>query len=970
MTQPNRLATGGRIDRSRPIRFRFNGREYQGFEGDTLAAALLANDVKLVARSFKYHRPRGIFSAGSEEPNALVQIGIGTRAEPNLKATQVELYDGLIARSVNCWPSPRFDVRALHQLGAALMPAGFYYKTFMRPHWHLFEGAIRRAAGLGIAPTESDPDRYDEMHAVTDVAIVGAGPAGLAAAAAALACGAHVLLMDDQSEPGGSLLWRPFGLINADGWPDRIVEELRGNPNFTLLTRTLVAGYYDHDSLVAVQRIPAGAVRQRLWRIRARRVILATGATERPLVFPGNDRPGVMLADSVLQYLQRYAVLPGRRVVVFTNNNFAYQVAIDLHKAGADVVAIVDVAPKATHAIAMRARELGIKVITGSVVTRTHGARALRAVSVTGVDAQAHRIECDLLCVSGGWSPNVHLHSQSGGSVRFDENRGMFVPGSAVQSNYSVGASNGTMTLSETFAEATAAGRAAAESLGFRGVTVAMPAVESASFEQQVIWSVAGRGKAFVDLASDVTQGDVALAARENFISVEHLKRYTTLGMGVDQGRTSNVNGLAIMGERTGRAPQQVGTTRFRPPFSPVTLGAVAALDVGQLYRPIKYLPAHARHVALGAVFEELAGWLRPVAYPQAGESWEAAAQREARHVRTNVGLFDSSSLGKIEVIGPDAAAFLDRIYVDAVSKMSVGRIRYGLMLNENGVIIDDGVVARRAHDSFIVYTTSAGAERINEWLEDWLQCEFVDLDVIVAPVTTQWANITVTGPRAREILRQLDTDIDVSAAHFPHMSIREGRVEGIPARICRVSFTGELSYEINVPATRSAELLNRLTEIGRAFDIAPFGVEALMILRTEKGYLHVGGDTDGTTLPPDVRTSPANKTRLSDFIGRRSLLRSASQEEGRLQLVGLSSSEQLPPGAQVMTGPAPCLSDGHVTSSLFSPILSRPIALAMVRNGRRRLGEDINLYHLGSILRASIVPPVFYDASGERLHG
>lgn len=968
MTQPHRLATGGHIDRARPIRFRFNGREYQGFEGDTLASALLANGEKLVARSFKYHRPRGIFSAGSEEPNALVQIGTGDRAEPNLKATQVELCDGLIARSVNCWPSPRFDVRALHQLAGALMPAGFYYKTFMRPHWHLFEGAIRRAAGLGIAPTEADPDRYDEMHTATDVAIVGAGPAGLAAAAAAVACGARVLLMDDQNEPGGSLLWRPPGLHDTSGWAASIVNELLGNANFQLLTRTLVAGYYDHDSLVAVQRTPATAVRQRLWRIRAQRVILATGATERPLVFPGNDRPGVMLADSVQQYLQRYAVLPGRRIVVFTNNNFAYQVAISLKEAGADVAAIIDVAPKATHAFAMHAREIGIKLLTGCVVTRTHGTRALRAVSVTSADGQLQRIECDLLCVSGGWSPNVQLHSQAGGSVRFDASRGMFVPGSAVQSNHSVGAASGTMTLSETLAEAMAAGRDAAASLGFRSVAVVTPTVEPTSFEQHVIWSIAaGRGKAFVDLASDVTQADVALAARENFVSVEHLKRYTTLGMGVDQGRTSNVNGLAIMGERTGRAPQQVGTTRFRPPFSPVTLGAVAALDVGSLYRPIKYLPAHERHVALGAVFEELAGWLRPVAYPHARESWEAAAQREARHVRTAVGLFDSSSLGKIEVIGPDAAALLDRIYIDGVSTLKVGRIRYGLMLNENGVIIDDGVVARRAPDSFIVYTTSAGADRINEWLEDWLQCEFVDLDVVVTPVTTQWANITVTGPRAREVLQQLDTDIDVSAEHFPHMSIREGHVEGIAVRVCRVSFTGELSYEINVPATRSAQLLNRLMEVGHAVDIAPFGVEALMILRTEKGYLHVGADTDGTTLPLDVR---ANKTRLADFIGRRSLTRSAAQQEGRLQLVGLSSAEQLPPGAQVMTGPSPCLSDGHVTSSLFSPTLSHPIALAMVRNGRRRLGEDIELYHVGRVVRANIVPPVFYDAEGARLHG
>lgn len=970
MNQPYRLPDGGNIERGTPLRFTFNGRDYHGFRGDTLASALLANGVRLVARSFKYHRPRGIFSAGSEEPNALVQLGTGATTQPNLKATQIELFDGLTARSVNCWPSPAFDVRGLHQLFSAMMPAGFYYKTFKRPHWHWFEGAIRRAAGLGIAPTQVDPDRYDEMHATADITIVGAGPAGLAAASAAAAAGAQVILIDDQPELGGSLHWRSHEFAAGSQWARTAIGDLARQSNVRVLTRTLVTGYYDHDSLVAVEHRSDGGVRQRLWQIRARRILLATGATERPLVFAGNDRPGVMLADSVLQYVKRYAVLPGKRAVLFTTNDAAYEVAIRLHQAGASVAAIVDVNEVVSHALADQARQAGIVVLSGSVVSETHGARALRAVTVMSGGTR-RRIDCDLLCVSGGWSPNVHLHSQSGGSLRFDDGRGMFVPAKSAQSSTSVGAANGTMTLAETFEEAAAAGRNAIESLGLKAVSTPLPTIASREFQQCVAWNIAGSsGKAFVDQASDVTRDDVALAARENYASVEHLKRYTTLGMGVDQGRTSNVNGLALLGENTQRQPQQVGTTRFRPPFSPVTMGTIANLNVGELYRPLKYLPAHEWHVTHGAVFEEAGGWLRPVAYPRAGEHWEATAQREALHVRQAVGVLDSSSLGKIEVAGPDAAAFLDRIYVGTVSSLGVGRARYGLMLNENGVVIDDGVVVRLAPQRYLVHTTSGGAERIGDWLEDWLQCEYLEMNVTIAPVTTQWANFAVSGPHARSVLERLGTDIDLAAESFPHMSVREGTIAGLPTRICRVSFTGELSYEVNVPAGQGTRLLAAIMSAGREFDIAPFGLEALMILRTEKGYLHVGGDTDGTTLPTDIGMAGKVAQKQSDFVGRRSLLRSASAAEDRLQFVGLSSSEPLPVGAHVMTGPAPCLSDGHVTSSAHSPTLKGPVALGVVRNGRQRMGEDIDVYHLGRVLRARIVPPAFFDPSGARLNG
>lgn len=941
--QSNRLASGGLVDRTRPIRFQFNGQTLQGYAGDTLASALLANNVQVVGRSFKYHRPRGIYTAGSEEPNALIQAGVGDRTEPNLKATQIELTEGLIAASVNCWPSPRFDIRGVNQLFAGLLPAGFYYKTFMRPSWHTFEDSIRRAAGLGISPTVSDPDRYDASNLTCEVLVVGGGPAGLAAAVEAAKSGERVVLVDDQDHLGGSLLWRPLNLREGEArsWVDTHVQQLTASPNVTLLTRTTVSGYYDHNALVAVERRVSGTIRQRLWKLRAQRVVLATGATERPLVFPGNDRPGVMLADAALQYLRRYGVRCGQNIVLFANNNLAYSVALAFKDAGVRVAAIVDPAQRPAHRLYEQARSAGIPVLTGALVEATHGWQQIKAVTVKTAKGR-ERIACDLLLTSGGWSPTVHLHSQSGGTVKYDEPRAMFVPDRAAQAVVSVGAANGDMTFGA-----------------------------SDAYEITPVWGAAAtQGKAFVDLASDVTASDVALAARENYISVEHLKRYTTLGMGVDQGRTSNVNGLAIMGELTGRRPPEVGTTRFRPPFSPITLGAIAGAQVGELFRPLKYLPAHNWHMERGAVCEEFGGWLRPTAYPLAGEHWEAAALREARAVRKGIGVIDGSPLGKIEVIGRDAATFLDRMYVGTASTLQVGRARYGLMLSENGVIIDDGVFVRLEANRFLVHTTSAGAERINDMFEDWLQCEWPDLDVVLVPVTTQWATITVSGPRARELLATLSTDIDLGREAFPHMSVRQGTLEGMPARICRISFTGELSYEISIPARQADPFARKLWSVGEAFGLVAYGIEALMMLRTEKGYLHVGVDTDGTTLPGDVGFGSAVGKKASDFAGRRSLTRPASRSEGRLHFVGLSSQERIPIGAQVIDGPPPCLSQGHVTTSYLSPTLSEPIALAMVRNGRERMDEEITLHHMGKTVRARIVSPVFFDPSGERLHG
>lgn len=923
MTQRMRLASGGLIDRSTDLAFRFNGRNYRGHPGDTLASALVANGVRLLARSFKYHRPRGIMAAGAEEANALVQLGTGRSGRPNLKATEIELFEGLDATSVNCWPSPRFDLRAINQLAAPLLGAGFYYKTFMWPSWHLYEGPIRRAAGLGVAPSGPDPDRYVHAHATCDTLVVGGGPAGLNAALAAARAGKHVIVADADFRMGGSSLWRPNG---GETWA--LETQLRGMANVTILTRTTVFGYYDHNALAAIEQIYGDGASHRLWKLRAAEVVLATGALERPLVFAGNDRPGVMLASAAQTYVRRWAVIPGRQAVVVTNNDGAYEAAVVLRDAGAEVTLIDTRADPATVA------PPGVRILAQHHLVAVKGKRSVTGAMVAPTGGgPAFALSCDLIAMSGGWSPVVHLFSQSGGKLRFDEAIQAFVPDQATQAVRAVGGAAGAYGL-----------------------------------EIEPLWEIPGKGPKFVDFTNDVTAQDIGIAAAGNYVSVEHLKRFTTLGMGVDQGKTSNVNGLAIMGTLTARRPDEVGTTKFRPPYTPVTFGAIAGPLVGDLYRPVKHLPAHDWHMASGAVFEEYAGWARPTAYPRAGETWAQAAQREALWARTCAALFDGSPLGKIEVAGKDAGALLDRIYVGTASNLKAGSARYGLMLNENGVIVDDGIFVRLADDRYLVHTTSGGADRIAATFEEWLQCEWRELDAVVLPVTTQWATLTLSGPSAAAVLHRAGTDIDLTT--FPHMTFREGVVATIPARVLRASFTGEASYEISVAANEACTLVAALAKAGQSFQLTPIGVEALMILRTEKGYLHVGVDTDGTTLPADVGMAGPIAKKASDFIGRRSLLREQARREDRLQLVGLQSDRGvLPIGAHVLRDDAvPGPIDGYVTSSFLSPTLRAPVALGMVRAGRSRLGERITLYDMGARHRATIVDPVFIDKSGEKL--
>jgi sarcosine oxidase subunit alpha len=999
--QPFRLFAGGRIDRDRPLQFTFNGVAYTGFAGDTLASALLANGVHLVGRSFKYHRPRGIFSDGAEEPNALVQLEVGAYTQPNLRATQVELYDGLAATSQNCWPNVETDIGAVAGMFARILPAGFYYKTFMWPPgwWMRYERLIRRAAGLGRAPAEPDPDLYEKMHAHCDVLVVGAGPAGLAAAQAAARAGARVIIADERPELGGSLLGRRVKIDDAPAldWVGAVTDELDAAPEVRVLTRSTVTGYYDHNYLTLVERVTdhlgpgarPGVPRQRLWKLRAGQVVLASGAHERPLVFRDNDRPGVMLAGAAQSYVNRYAVRPGDEAVVFTNNDSAYEAALDLSDAGARVT-LVDAraAPPEDLRAAPGAR--GIELLAGHAVASALGGARVRGCYVAPLDAAGagyagpvRQLACDLLCVSGGWSPVVHLFSQSRGRLAYDSARACFVPSESVQAERSVGAANGAFDLAYALSEGREAGKAAAAATGHRTRSRASASKVHAreSTPIRALWLVPPRpadrpaSKSFVDLQNDVTAADLALAVREGYRSIEHLKRYTTTGMGTDQGKTGNVNALGIVAGLEGVGIENLGVTTFRPPYTPVTFGVLAGRDVGALMDPVRRTPMHHWHEAQGARWEDVGQWRRPWYYPRPGESLQAAVDRECLAVRNAVGIMDASTLGMIDICGPDAAELLERVYTNGWRGLGVGRCRYGLMCGEDGMVFDDGVTTRVAEDRFLMTTTTGNAARVLTWLEEWLQTEWPTLRVYCCSVTEQWAVATVAGPLAREVLGELTGGVDISPAAFPFMVMREGTVAGIPARVGRISFTGELSYEIAVPADYGLSLWLALTQAGERFGLTPFGTETMHVLRAEKGYIIAGQDTDGTVTPVDLGMH-AMVSERKDFIGKRSLSRPELTRPDRKQLVGLRTKvpdEVLPEGAQIVETARPRIPErmvGHVTSSYSSAALGHSIALALVRGGRSRLGETVWVPLEGKVIEAAIVPPVFYDPEGGRLRG
>ncbi len=993
--QVNRLADGGLIDRGQPLDFTFDGKAYQGYRGDTLASALIANGVRTVGRSFKYHRRRGIFAAGAEEPNALVQLGEGARSEPNMRATQVELHHGLDARSQNRWPSLDFDVNALGGLIGGFLPSGFYYKTFMWPRswWPHYERILRSAAGLGKAPAEADPDRYQHRYAHCDVLVAGGGPAGLAAALAAARSGARVIVADESPRLGGNLLAEPMRVIdgvNAGGWVADTLAALEAMEEVQVLPRTTVFGYYDHNLIGLSERLSdhledpdPRLPRHRLWKVRAARVVLATGAIERPIVFDDNDLPGIMLASAARTYVNRYGVRPGKRSVVFTNNDSVYGAVIDMAEAGIDVSAVIDVRPEGGGDLAAHTRRLGIPVFDGHAVSAARGGRGLEGVEVVRLDGggPGRRLPCDLLCVSGGWNPTVHLFSQSRGRLRYDAGIAAFVPDESVQAERSAGAANGAFTLAECLEEGLEAGTEAARAAGFDAPAVAPPRCDNEPQSRPIraFWeSPAGggrRGKRFVDLQNDVTAGDVELAVREGYRSVEHLKRYTTLGMGTDQGRTANVNGLALLAERLGKDIDKVGTTTFRPPYVAVTLGAVAGHRVGAAYAPVRRSAIQRWHQAHGAVFGPAGAWLRPKAYPRPGEDVEAASLREARQVRTAAGLVDVSTLGKIDIQGRDAAAFLERIYINGFAKLAVGRCRYGVMLREDGLVFDDGVCARIAEDRYLMTTTTVHAAAVLRHLEYYSQVVWPELDLHLVSVTEQWAAMALAGPHSRLVLAGA-TEADLANRALPYMGYAEAVIAGVPARLFRISFSGELAYEINVPADHGAAVWEALIESGDVFGLAPYGTEAMSILRIEKGHV-VGAEINGRASADDLGLGGLLGGD-KDFVGKRSLDKPVHHQAGREQLVGLApadGSRAIPRGARIVEDPerpAPNPILGQVTSSCFSPNLGHPIALALVADGRRRLGQTLWAASplTGEAVRVTLREPVFIDPHGKRLRG
>jgi sarcosine oxidase, subunit alpha len=1003
-TQNHRAAQGGRIDRSRTLAFTFDGKPYEGHPGDTLASALLANGVHLVGRSFKYHRPRGIMTAGSEEPNALIQLREGDRSEPNIRATQIELYDGLVAESQNRWPSLGFDIGAINNLLSRYFPAGFYYKTFMWPpsFWMKYEAVIRRAAGLGKPPRLPDPDRYSKTYAHCDVLVVGAGPAGIIAALAAGAAGARVILADEQAELGGSLL---SSAETVDGkpaaeWLAEALGALARMPEVRLLPRTTAFGYYDHNYLTLMERVadhqptPApNQPRQRLWRVRARQVVLATGAIERPLVFADNDRPGIMMAAAASTYVRRYGVLPGRRAVLFVNNDGGYRAALDLAEAGATVAAIVDLRPAPAGELVDQARQRGIEVLPDHAVVGTSGGSRIDGVTVMplsthGVMGAPRVLSCDLLLNSGGWTPTVHLFSQSRGKVAWNEAIGAFVPGTSVQAERSAGACRGSFGLAECLSEGHAAGASAAAAAGFPGsgdtpsATAPAELPGAPDLAPRKLWVVPStlpvghNGKHFVDFQNDVTAADVRLANREGYRSVEHLKRYTTMGMGTDQGKTSNINALGILSEAQGRPVPDVGHTTFRPPYTPATIGGFAGEDHGDLLDPIRRTPIHSWHESVGAPFENVGQWHRAWYYPKTGEGLHEAVNREVKAVRTSVGIVDASTLGKIDIQGPDAAKLLNMVYTNAFAKLEIGRSRYGLMCGEDGMVFDDGVTTRLGEHHFLMTTTTGNAARVLGWLENWLQCEWPEMKVYCTSVTEQWATVAINGPLARRLLGELTADIPLDNQSFPFMSVREGHVAGIPARVFRISFTGELSFEVNVPASYGWALWQALLAAGEKYQVTPYGTESMHVLRAERGYVIVGQETDGTITPQDLGMDWIVSKQKTDFFGKRSFSRPDTARSDRKQLVGLlteNPSEVIPEGGQIVAelkDKPPMVMIGHVTSSYFSPNVGRSIAMALVKNGRGRLGDTVYVPLADRTIKATVTEPKFFDPEGKRIDG
>jgi sarcosine oxidase subunit alpha len=997
MSGVNRISGAGRLTPARTARFTFDGRTLTALEGDTVASALIANDIHLVGRSFKYHRPRGILSAGAEEPNALLDVSRdAARRQPNVRATVQEVFDGMKVASQNRWPSLAFDVGGFNDLLSPFFAAGFYYKTFMWPKaaWHaLYEPFIRRAAGLGVAPTEPDPDHYASRYVHCDVLVVGAGVAGLAAALAAAKAGAKVILCDEQPEVGGALHYDSGTVVDGKpgyDWAQATGKALAGMDNVTVLTRTTAFGYYNHNFVGLVERVtdhlaaPDKALpRERLWQVRAKKVILANGAIERHMVFANNDRPGIMLASAGRAYLNHFGVAVGKKVGIYTAHDSAYEAAFDLKKAGVAVAVIVDCREKPGEAVLEKARQLGIEVLTGHSVVNTTGKLRLASINVArNGGGGVRKIAVDALLVSAGWTPSVHLFSQSRGKVKFDAETERFLPGTYAQDCLSIGACNGTDDLQSTIDESLAAGELAARAAGAEGgAQVALSGQNAFDWTGGMIGAAEGAGpdttvKAFIDFQHDVCAKDIRLAVREGMHSVEHIKRFTTNGMASDQGKLSNMHGLAIAAEALGKGIPEVGLTTFRQPYTPITFGAIVNHSRGSLFDPARKTPMHAWEEAQGAEFEDVGNWKRAWFYPKAGESMHEAVARECKTVRDVAGVFDASTLGKIEVVGPDAAQFLNLMYTNAWDNLKPGRCRYGIMLRDDGFVYDDGVVGRLAEDRFHVTTTTGGAPRVLQHMEDYLQTEFPHLKVWLTSTTEQWAVIAVQGPKAREIIAPLVEGIDLSNEALPHMSVTEGKICGVPTRLFRMSFTGELGFEVNVPADYGQAVWEAIWARAEPMGACAYGTETMHVLRAEKGYIIVGQDTDGTLTPHDAGVSWAVSKKKPDFVGIRGLKRPDLVKDGRKQLVGLLTKDPkvvLEEGAQIVADPnepKPMTMLGHVTSSYWSSNCGRSIAMAVVAGGQARLGQTLYVPMADRTIAVEVSDMVFFDKEGGRLHG
>ena len=995
-----RINSSNFIDETTRVSFKFDGKTYYGFKGDTLASALIANGIHLVARSFKYHRPRGIMTAGSEEPNAIVQINGNTAyTEPNVRATEIEIYDGLEASSQNCWPNVNFDIGGINNILSPLLPAGFYYKTFMWPasFWEKYEYFIRKSAGLGKSPTKPDPDLYEHKYIHCDVLVIGGGISGIMAAKTAAENNYKTLLLDEKPHLGGTTIYQSseFNKINnqySSKWLENEISKLKNIKNLEIKTRTSVAAYHGYNFLLARENLTdhlplnkkKDKIRQRLLKIRAKKVIAATGSIERPLIFNNNDRPGIILSSAIKKYSDYYGVVCGKENILFTNNDSAYETAISLFNKGIKINAIIDIREKVNSEITNHAEKIGIKIYNSYTIVDTSGYRRIKEVSIMklskdgqSVTGSKIKIKCNCLGISGGWTPAVHLFTQSGGKLKFDNEDNVFIPSKYPSDQISIGSCNGEFDLNTIIKN-------------FNQNIKNFLGIDKTSFEdlkinstkeilKRNIWllpsdKAIGKCKPFVDFQNDATAKDIKLALREGFRSIEHVKRYTTTGMGTDQGKLGNMHALGIISDTSGVKMSDLGTTTFRPPYTPLTFGTIVGRNVGEFFDIFRKTPMHDWHVDNNAEFENVGQWKRAWYYPKKSESMFDAVQRESKAARDGAGILDASTLGKIDIQGSDASEFLNRVYTNAWSKLAIGKCRYGLMLNEDGMVYDDGVTTRLDENHYIMTTTTGGAATVLGKLEDYLQTEWPELDVYLTSVTDHFATISVCGPNSKKIVKKVIPDLDLSDEEFPHMSFKNAKIDNIKCRVMRISFTGEQSYEINIQANFGKSVWEKCMEAGKEFNITPYGTETMHLLRAEKGFIITGQDTDGTLTPSDLQMDWIISKKKYDFIGKRSLYRSDTIREDRKQLVGIVTEdprEVLEEGAQIVADVSkkPVEMLGHITSSYFSPNLNKSIALGVVKGGKNMLGKKLFIPMKNKIISVQVADPVFLDKENKRLN-